>query len=341
MGIDDDHPQQTDSPETQRKFRTYAGYFCDWENLLEQTFGGLDDSAPKIYAAVGSQPAVAKIQRRKLDAKALTALGASMKTSWGMAGRLRRELEEPEFDREANAWLPEQAYYAIYHAIRAFALASGQAVPTDHRTALRLIEKEVARGTVPNLWSPSCTGCPQLKTAKVSNLKAAPSVSPLSRPTGVDAEVRLAMFLRTTRERELDRLYQEQRKSSVQRPRCRRNLSRDEKLQIAARLSPTTVFNLFWRVRKKAHYEDPDMFVDGAVTSREAEKFGVALVHVTEATLFVIEALIAAYVGPEPMINLSNAYSATRANKAVAKRALFWAPGVRIAKRAQRLDKDR
>jgi hypothetical protein len=93
------------------------------------------------------------------------------------------------------------------------------------------------------------------------------------------------MFLRTTRQKELERLYASERARRVQPGRARRNLAATDKQAIADRMRPTTVFDLFWRLRKKASYDDADIFVLGAASERDARRFGESLVIVTDATV--------------------------------------------------------
>lgn len=95
----------------------------------------------------------------------------------------------------------------------------------------------------------------------------------LSNPDPDSAVDRLAMFLRTTRSKELERRFSEDRRKHVSPGRQRRNLSVDDKEAIAARLAPTTVFDLFWRLRTKANYDDADTFVLGAGGVADARAF--------------------------------------------------------------------
>lgn len=115
-----------------------------------------------VHDAVLAHRPVSKIQRRSLAPVSRQALDAGLRKSWGALRRAHREVEDPQsYDEEANAWLPIQSYYAVYHSVLSFAVASGQAVPRDHAAALKLVGKEACRGRLPYPWSVSCTGCPQ------------------------------------------------------------------------------------------------------------------------------------------------------------------------------------
>ena len=118
---------------------------------------------------------------------------------------------------------------------------------------------------------------------------------------------RLAMFLRTTRKKELDRRFAEERRQNIKPGRTWRCLSVQDKERIAKSMAPTTLFDVLWRIRKKTNYEDADTFVLGA--GDDAWRFAQALVIVTDGTVALLEALAAAYVGPRLLADISQAYA--------------------------------
>jgi len=255
----------------------------------------------------------------------------AFRKSWSALRRIDREVEDPtSYDEEANAWLPMQAYYSVFHAIIGFAVASGQPVPRDHASALKLAGKEVLRGSLPRPWDAWCDGCPQTGQTRFGgvNLTGEP-VHVLSTPDPATSEDRLAMFLRTTRQKELERRFaQERQRTKPATGRTRKNLSVTEKERLAKTMAPTTVFDVLWRLRKKANYEDADTFVLGAAGELDARRLGQSLVIVTDATISALEALSAAYVGADPLADMSAAYahktSSTPAS-VVGRHAASWA----------------
>ena len=50
-------------------------------------------------------------------------------------------------------------------------------------------------------------------------------------------------------------------------------------------MGPTTLFDVFWRIRRKANYDDADTFVLGAESEFDARGFGQSLILVTDATV--------------------------------------------------------
>lgn len=137
------------------------------------------------------------------------------------------------------------------------------------------------------------------------------------------------MFLRTTRAKELERRFTEARRKSAVRPgRSRANLSKSDKERVASSMAPTTIFDILWRLRKKANYDDADVFVLGALTELDALRLGRSLAIVTDATVAALEALIAAYVGPTALGGHTTSYHHKVADRGgggiLASRAKHW-----------------
>ena len=316
-------------PEYAEAFRAYVNYFEDLAGSIGGLYGMAPSLAAGVHDGVADHPPTWRIQRRSLDRERSRAIETALRKSWSTLRRLDREVEDPNvFDEEANAWLPSQAYYAVFHAVLGFAAASGQVIPRDHAAALKLAGKEVVRGSLPAPWDAWCEGCPQTGSHRFGGLvPSADAVHVLSSPDPWTSDDRLAMFLRTTRRKELERRFNQERGRKPLPGRSRRNLMATDKERIATSMPPTTLFDVLWRMRKKANYEDADTFVLGAAGELDARRFGQALVIVTDATVAALEGLTAAYVGPDLLANLSDAYASktsSGAHTAVGRRAASW-----------------
>lgn len=316
-------------PEYAEPFRAYLNYFEDLAGTIGGLYGLTESLASGVHDAVEAQPSTGRIQRRVLDASRSTHIERAFRKSWGTLRRLDLEVEDPEFfDEEANAWIPAQAYYAVYHAILGFAAASAQLVPRDHAATLRLAGKEVVRGALPAPWDAWCDGCPHTGSHRFGGLfPSGDAVHVLSSPDPWTSDDRLAMLLRTTRKKELDRRFHQERQRDVKPGRTRRNLNKGDKEHIAGRMPPTTLFDVFWRIRKKANYEDADTFVLGADDETDARRLAQALVIVTDGTVAALEGLAAAYVGPELLAAAAQAYAdrtQSGPRSTVRRRALSW-----------------
>lgn len=325
-------------PEYAEAFRAYVNYFED----LAGTIGGLymaNSVVEGVHNGVLTHRPVAKVQRRLLAADGFTAMNAAYRKSWSTLRRLDLEVGDPEvYDEEANAWLPAQAYYTVFHSILGFSVASGQPVPRDHAAALKLAGRVVERGVLPRPWDAWCAGCPQTDSCTFGGVSFSGGyVHVLSSPDPSTSEDRLAMFLRTTRRKELERRFDQARSKKPAVGRSRRNLKKADKEQIAQSMAPTTVFDVLWRMRKKANYEDADTFVLGAADELDARRLGQALVIVADATVAALEALACAYVGPNVLADMAHAYAQKTSSpptSAVGRRAASWAARRTVAARS-------
>lgn len=296
-------------PEFAEAFRAYVNYFEDLAGIIHGQYGWEESLVDGVYTALAAHPPLMRTQRRSPAPAEAEALGRALRKGWGTLRRAQREVDDPtSYDEEANAWLPVQCYYAVYHATLALAIATGQAVPRAHAPALKLVGKEVRRGLLPYPWNVWCEGCPQTNGARFGGLTPG-LVQVLSQPDPETAEARLAMFLRTTRAKELERRFADERSKKVKPGATRRNLAQAVKERMGDRMAPTTVFDIFWRLRMKASYDDADAFVLGAVSELDARRFGAALLIVTDATVAALEAVAAARVGPPVLANLATDYA--------------------------------
>ncbi|MCW2982944.1 MAG: hypothetical protein JWR63_514 [Conexibacter sp.] len=313
-------------PEFEKPFRVYSGYLQDLAGLIAAEHGFAALVAEGVHASVLEGPGTARIKRRRLSEAERRNLDVCLRRCWQNLRRVLREVEEVEvFDEEANSWLPVQAYYAVFHGVMAFAIASGQRPPKDHTAARRLIADEVRRLTLPYPWSASCSGCPQTDTTIFAGTEQPARVHALSAPSPDTARDRLAMFLRTTRQKELERILDLERDRGRPPGGPRRRVLAAAKEQHAAKLHATTVFDLFWRLRKKANYDDADTFVLGAAGVRDAATFAQSLAYVTDGTIAALEALMAAYAGPDAIADVATSYAdRLHLGSAIHQRASVW-----------------
>ncbi|MFN2556634.1 MAG: hypothetical protein ABR592_07135, partial [Nitriliruptorales bacterium] len=220
-------------PDYAEIFSAYRNYFENLAGWIGGNYGWAETLTEGVHDAVLLHPGAAKVNRRTLGQDRLAEVDKALRHAWGDLRRSYREIEDDEFDEEANAWLPAQVYYATYHAARAYGFASGQQVPNTHQGVLKMVGKTVERGLLPYSWSVSCSGCPQTVAVSFSGFGHVEDVHVLSRPDPNTSESRLAMFLRTTREKDLERRFSDERTKKVNPGRSRRNLSQVDKDRIA------------------------------------------------------------------------------------------------------------
>jgi hypothetical protein len=93
-------------------------------------------------------------------------------------------------------------------------------------------------------------------------------------------------------------------------------------------MAPTTLFDVLWRMGKKANYDDADTFVLGAAGDLDARRLGQALVIVVDATTAALEALAATYAGANIFADMADAYrkkTSSAPSSAIGHRARSWA----------------
>jgi hypothetical protein len=300
--------------EYEAAFTAYRNYFGDLAGVIGGTYGlGSTSLVGGVQTAVLASPKIASVQRKKLTANRQAELDKRLRSTWSGLYGIYREVEDFDFDEEANAQLPSQCYYAIYHAALGYAIASNQPPTRDHTAVRKMLGRLVTDGWLPHPWSAYCRGCPQLDDTSFGGLVDPDGeVHVLSRPDPDSSDARYAMLLRTTRKKELDRLFRDEREKKSARDKRPRNLNRTDKQKLAGALAPTTLFDVVWRMRKKTHYDDADVFVLGAAGEQDARSFAEGLVIVTGATVAALEALTVGQVGPTLVAESADAYKTRR-----------------------------
>jgi hypothetical protein len=288
-------------PEFEQTFTAYHGYATDVSSLLNQQFGPTKDRRANITYSVLTLDAVQRLDRHKPEAPQLDLIDRSLRRSWQSVRRAQRELDFgdiTDFDPDANALLPVIAYYGAFHAVRTVLLALNWNVPSDHRPVLNAASDLIARGYLPYPWSGRCLGSTTCETIAFDGFPRPPAtVHVLSTRSTGEAIDGYANFLRTTRDKELEFRFKSASKRNVTKGRTRRNIKRDEKVRIADKLAPTTIFDLLWRMRKKANYADADAFVLGPKTLGEASEFAAGLAETMDATVCATTAIVARRLG--------------------------------------------
>jgi hypothetical protein len=185
----------------------------------------------------------------------------------------------------ANQWAQVKSYYACTRMAGAWLLARDGTLPESHSGLLRAISAQVTGTrlyTCP--WSLSCSR--RHPSPEYLGFSKQPDwVSPLS--ASGDRHDRVAMMLRTTRERDIERLVE-----IVKKKRRMRRAPKGERARQDKSLPATTVFDFTWRMRTRSNYGDPAMFYVGTLTSDRAQDYAAAIRTFTGATMFLFEALV-------------------------------------------------
>lgn len=301
-------------------FAAYKNYVVDLAGAIGGRYGLASSLADGVYVAVAAQPATRRVARRPLRPAAEAAVHRHLRLAWTRLAAMRREVADGElFDETATTLLPIEAYAAVTHAAHAYAVASHQAVPHRPAATRRLLAKEVGRGLFPYPWDATCDGCPQLGTHAFDGIEEDRPVLSWTKPDPGSSRGRYAMFLRTTRQKELERRFAIERRARVRPGRTRAVLPRAEKERIAETLVPTTLFDALWRMRVRA---GEGAFAVASEASGRA--FGDALVIVADATCAALEGAMAAYGGRELLAEVAESHVRKTGDEHVRHRAAAW-----------------
>lgn len=268
-------------------FRTYRNYLVAWARYIEEEYPEKSDLVKAVVNLRGFQ----RIKRKKdFDSEKLFKL---LRNAWFTEIQLHLSGSDADFMRYSNHWAPVQAYYAVFLELSALFVASNSDIKQSHAAILHTISSWIrSRKFFVRPWSLRVEGYSKNlgylnfphQPAKISSLSSGHSVAPLDS---------IAMLLRTTRERQLERKRAEWLQSNPN----RKKLSPTQRQKWAKDLPPTTLFDAFYRLRIRSNYEDADAFLMGTGDFYDAEEFAKSLKQIVFNTLLSLELLIIRYIG--------------------------------------------
>lgn len=281
LGLDVYALTDSDTDEA-RTFTTYSGYWAALAEHVDTDFGNpsfdtlLEELDGRGLTRLASKPAACG------DAE----LRSVLLNAWSSELALYDvDLDNAERLWLANQWAQVKSYYATSRAATAWLLARNGNAPENHTKLLRAISADITGMQLyPSPWSlccsmrhpnPSYLGFPA-EPGWISNLSAS-----------ADRYDRTAMMLRTTREREVERLVE-----AVKKRERRKKARKGEHQRQDDALTATTVFDFTWRMRTRSNYGDPAMFYVGTLSADRARDYAVALRTFTSATMFLFEAMV-------------------------------------------------
>jgi len=198
----------------------------------------------------------------------------------------------PELALIANLWLPVQAYYAIHGIGLATMMALNMAPPQSHST-FRTAFSDLVKRYLPEPFCSVCSGGPELQNYRVCELNH------LRRPDSIEEiECFIGKSLATTRTEFLAARFNETR-----RIKNKKKLKREEKELCCQNEHPTSICDLLYRLRLRANYYNPDMYLF-ADDPDEAKKQYNDILLLTEVLITGLEVLIERKVGKANMQTL-------------------------------------
>jgi hypothetical protein len=280
LGLDVYALTDSDTDEA-RTFTTYSGYWLALVEHVEKQFGMFP--YPELLAELERRGV------RALASKQAAGNGQQLRSLLLNAWSSELAMYDVELDNPrlwlSNQWAQVKAYYASTRMASAWLLARDSNVPENHAGLLRAVSAQVTgQRLYPSPWSLSCGR--RYPTVEYAGFPRNPQASsPLA--ANVDRHDRTAMMLRTTRERDIERLVE-----IVKRKRRLGRAPNGETARQDRGLVATTVFDFAWRMRHRSNYGDPAMFYVGTLSADRARDYAAAIRTFTGATMFLFEAFV-------------------------------------------------
>lgn len=273
------------------RFKTYLNYL----DCISNHLGDVYSDPARIVNSVIQSRAFQSIQGGRCnDTERLAEL---LRNAWFTEIQMSISAQYEEFVSYSNHWIPVQAYYATYLALRALFTSSGQEVGREHSANLKAIAEEIQRrpDLFPYPWRLLCVGNPEDASPQFRNLPDNVTISPISSLTSswrVDFWDSYGKFLKTTRQRHLLKQCEDWKSAHG-----KKRVSPTAKRQFIQNLSPTSLFNCLYRLRLRSNYADADSFLLSVQGSSEGSSFHSALRKIGWSSLLVLELLTARYLG--------------------------------------------
>jgi len=280
-----------ETSEYEYKFLTYLHYLTSLRNFLKdncqdyQSFG----------QAIASSGNFRKIQGG--HCQDIDLLKRVMRNAWFTEVQLNLPGSRPELITYSNHWAPVQLYYACFLSLRGFFLSSGSNIDKNHIATLRTISSEIERR--PSLFlepiSVMCKGDPEHKTEQYPNLPSGISInriSSLSPSERVSFYDSYCMFLRTTRNRQIETAVNEWKKKHR-----RKKIGKEKRKCCVDGLPSTTIFDVLYRLRIRSNYADADLYLLNISNECDAVRLYECFTGIAWHTLFVFELIMTKYLG--------------------------------------------
>ena len=270
--------------EDARAFTTYLNYWTGLADGIQQYYGM--DVHTGLLQDLRSRKDFRRLTGRGRPAD-LSCVGELLRNAWmSQFGLHLIDLDDATRLSVDNHDAPVKAYYATTRVATAWLAVQNAAAPTTHRSLLNAVSTMVT-GTrlLPPPWNMTCSAIKPSPT--YSGFQQAPGTSSNLSPLA-PAEDRIAMLLRTTRRKAL-----EKRVADIKHHRKLTKAPKGEAERQDAQLLATTVFDFAWRNRTRSHYGDPSMHFAGALDQYRDRAFASNIRTWTDTTMLLFEALIA------------------------------------------------
>lgn len=274
-----------------KRFHTYFKYLTAIKDYLESAEY---QTTTFILPVIQSPKFTAITNTHKTD---LDKLGRLLRNAWSTELQINLAGENPGYCAYTNHWTPVQTYYSIYLALRAYIHTNSPEVDGEHARNLHYISEQIRSRPelFPYPWKMLCAHSSDGKSIIYhhcpSNIVIS-TISPLSSLHRSDFWDWYGMFLRTTRERQIQKHIDDWKQINN-----KDRVSVKTKAEHQRKLAPTSLFHGLYRLRLRSNYGDADSFWMASPSDYEAENFHKALESITWGSLLIFELLIARHIG--------------------------------------------
>ncbi len=291
------------------RYWAYSNYLIALSRLLSQEYP-TDCTLAIVIANSGGF----KRLRRATPSIDQSALSKALRQGWFTEILLWKKAQYPDLLPFAVPWSMVESYYAVYAIVKAYFLVSGRNEIGTHEGTLRTICSDVTncKDRFPRPWNCVLNGDPKTSPVFVTNVQQPVLLTnPLVSPYRGDLWQHYGLFLKTTRQRQIDRLIQRWKKNNR-----RKRIPKGERQRIVQGWRPTTVFDTLYRIRSRSNYQDIDSFAFCNATTLDFTELQVAIWTVVYKTMFVFEMLIARLIRKKDFGSLVHSFVSTNLGQA-------------------------
>lgn len=268
------------------RYWAYARYLIAFSRLLSQECQSENLFGLIIAKSSGFQ---------KLSQPATTidhnTLSQALRHAWFTELLLTEKMKYQDLLPFAIPWSMVETYYAVHAGLRSYFIATGRTDIMSHESALQTISSDICnyKNRFPSPWNCVLAGDVKVSPLYVRNITNPITLqNPLYSPYNHDLWQHYGLFLKTTRQRQIERRLQIWKKQNhVSR------VSSVQRHQIVQTILPTTIFNALYRIRSRANYQDIDSFTFCNATKFDFAELQDAMIQIVYWTLFTLEMMIA------------------------------------------------
>ncbi len=288
--------------EQERKFRTFRNYVRAWNLELDDGLGVPSGNIQTDLDAICATPVFRKTQ-------ASGALTAQLERDYIRGELVLRAMSAVSGGSNELAacmalWLPVQAYYAIHGLGCASLQALGQPTPYQHKMFRVMMASSLLPKYFPGALQAKAVwdehGEPKTEGIRVDGASIKEQ-SNLATPSPDNKTLLVAKSLTTTHNDTLD-----DEVEKYKRREKKKRLPNGVKSHLRSKMHPSTILDLLWRMRTRANYSDPAMYLHPSKTGSEAVDYCQDITALARRIALVLRAIIRTRLGHQAYEELNS-----------------------------------